>query len=80
MSAFGQKRTCAAQKVMSALPPKADMYSATRDVRFVPIAEISPLLDHLVGNGEHTRRYCEAELFGRSKIDNQFKLCRTDNW
>jgi len=37
MSALGQKQTCAAQKVMSALPPKADMCGATRDVRFVPI-------------------------------------------
>ena len=26
MSALGQKRTCAAQKVMSALPPKADIF------------------------------------------------------
>ncbi|MGC2218472.1 MAG: hypothetical protein WA645_12550, partial [Pseudolabrys sp.] len=25
MSALGQKQTCAAQKVMSALPPKADI-------------------------------------------------------
>ena len=25
MSALGQKQTCALQKVMSALPPKADM-------------------------------------------------------
>ena len=33
MSALGQKQTCAAQKVMSALPPKADMCSATWDVR-----------------------------------------------
>ena len=40
MSALGQKRTCAAQKVMSALPPKADMCSAIRDIRFVPIADI----------------------------------------
>ena len=40
MSALGQKQTCAAQKVMSALPPKADMCGATRDVRFVPIADI----------------------------------------
>ena len=39
MSALGQKQ-CAAQKVMSALPPKADMCGATRDVRFVPIADI----------------------------------------
>ena len=33
ISALGQKQTCAAQKVMSALPPKADMCGATRDVR-----------------------------------------------
>ena len=42
MSALGQKQTCALQKVMSALPPKADMCGATRDVRFVPIADIAP--------------------------------------
>jgi hypothetical protein len=39
MSALGQKQTCAAQKIMSALPPKADMCGATRDVRFVPKAD-----------------------------------------
>ena len=39
MSALGQKRTCAAQKVMSALTPKADMCGATRDVCFVPKAD-----------------------------------------
>ena len=41
MSALGQKQTCAAQKVMSALPPIADMCGATRDVRFVPEADIA---------------------------------------
>ena len=41
MSALGQKQTCAAQKAMSALPPNADMCSATRYVRFVPIADIA---------------------------------------
>src|SRR5262249_21245263 len=58
MSAMGQKQTCAAhklmsalhpiatvkadfpRKVMSALPPKADMCGATNDVRFGPIADI----------------------------------------
>ena len=40
MSALGQKQTFAAQTVMSALPPKADMCSALADVRFVPIADI----------------------------------------
>jgi Domain of unknown function DUF120 len=43
MSALGQKQTFAQQKVMSALPPKADMCSAKRDVRFVPIADIGLL-------------------------------------
>ena len=42
MSALGQKQTCAAHKVMSALTPKADMCGATRDVRFVPKADIVP--------------------------------------
>jgi len=38
MSALGQKQTCAVQKSMSALPPKADMCIATTDVRFGPRA------------------------------------------
>jgi hypothetical protein len=41
MSALGQKRTCAVQKRMSALPQIADMCGATRDVRFVPKADIT---------------------------------------
>jgi hypothetical protein len=40
MSALGQKQTFAPQKVMSALPPIADMCGATRYVRYVPIADI----------------------------------------
>ena len=40
MSALGQKQTCAAQKVMSALPPKADMCGALAYVCFVPKADI----------------------------------------
>ena len=40
MSALGQKPTGAAQKAMSALPPKADMCAATKDVCFGPIADI----------------------------------------
>jgi hypothetical protein len=42
MSALGQKQTCAVQKGMSALPPKADMCSAQADVRFVPKADVEP--------------------------------------
>jgi hypothetical protein len=37
---------------MSALPLKADMCGATRDVRFVPIADIRYSLDQLVNSGE----------------------------
>ena len=40
MSALGQKQTCAAQNVMSALPPKADICGAADHVRFVRIADI----------------------------------------
>jgi hypothetical protein len=39
MSALGHKRTFASQKVMSALPPKADMCGTTMDVRYGPEAE-----------------------------------------
>jgi hypothetical protein len=37
------------QNVMSALPPKADLCGALVDVRFGPIADLSSLLDDLVG-------------------------------
>ena len=40
MSALGHSRTFAVQKGMSASPPEADMCGATRDVRYVPIADI----------------------------------------
>ena len=41
MSALGQKQTFAVQNGMSALPPIADMCGATRDVRFVPKADMA---------------------------------------
>ena len=40
MSALGHKRTFCVAIVMSALPPKADMCSAARDVRYGPTADI----------------------------------------
>jgi hypothetical protein len=43
MSALGHKRTCAMQNLMSALPPKADICGATRDVRFGPKADWTAL-------------------------------------
>src|SRR5215510_6311227 len=41
MSALGQQQTCAPQKVMSALPPKADMCGALGHVCFGPKADIA---------------------------------------
>src|SRR5262249_22219933 len=38
-SALGQKRTLHSGRVLSALPPKADMVQHDRDVRFVPKAD-----------------------------------------
>jgi hypothetical protein len=49
MSALGQKQTFAPQKVMSALPPKADISRHDRHVRFVPKADIMPSFDHFIG-------------------------------
>jgi len=41
MSALGQKQTFKRLRLMSALPPKADMDQCGCDVRFVPKADIS---------------------------------------
>jgi hypothetical protein len=40
MSALGQKQTSEQVRPMSALPPKADIVDAMRNVRFVPKADI----------------------------------------
>jgi hypothetical protein len=40
MSALGHKQTFAAQKGMSALPPKADMCGANKNVRYWAKADI----------------------------------------
>jgi len=40
MSALGQKRTLVGVCIMSALPPKADIETQPRNVRFVPKADI----------------------------------------
>jgi hypothetical protein len=41
MSALGQKRTFECVRVMSALPPKADIAERRCDLRFVPKADIT---------------------------------------
>ena len=69
MSALGLKRTFAMQNGMSALPPIADMCSTTRDVRFVPKADIASLIDDFVGAGQQWRWHGEPELFCGLEID-----------
>jgi CRISPR/Cas system CSM-associated protein Csm3 (group 7 of RAMP superfamily) len=67
------------QRVMSALPPKADMCGALADVCFGPIADScsaanKPLFDHLVGTGEQRRRHREAECFGGREIEEKIEV------
>ena len=54
MSALGQKQTSENVWTMSALPPKADIGTQPRHVRFVPKADIGQrgkktVFDHLAG-------------------------------
>ena len=59
------------QNGMSALPPKADMCSATRDVRFVPLADIpGGLIDYFIGAAEQRRRHGETEHSGGLRVDD----------
>src|SRR6516165_75650 len=71
MSALGQKRTLGDFRLMSALPPKADMDHQGCDVRFVPKADINRSFNHLVCKsmrhnlcqpGRGCPRRCEAEI------------------
>jgi hypothetical protein len=70
MSALGHKRTCAVQKGMSALPPKADMCGATSDVRFLPKANINRTRG-LLGDGSRRSRQDNPNFreFARLRID-----------
>src|SRR5262245_51100287 len=72
MSALGQKRTCAGQQVMSALPPKADMCSAVANVRFGPKADITaPCLPRT------RRQYREREgLHSGRSLKGGHSICR----
>ena len=72
MSALGQKQTCAVQNVMSALPPIADMCDATRDVRFVPIADIASF-DHFVGSRKDVWRYFQPKGLRNFEINHKLK-------
>ena len=81
MSALGQKQTYAAQKAMSALPPKADMCGALAYVCFVPIADYARSNSITIRSPRRRARAakdgtCEAKRLGGLKIDHQLVLGR----
>jgi hypothetical protein len=47
ISALGQKQTSEGVLPMSALPPKADIETQSRDVHFVPKADIGERKNHV---------------------------------
>jgi len=51
---------------MSALPPKADIDRACRDVRFVPKADIRILFEQLIGALLEKCGHVEIQRFGSS--------------
>ena len=64
MSALGQKQTFKRLRLMSALPPKADITQHGSNVRFVPKADIRILFEQLIGALLEKWRYVETERFG----------------
>ena len=76
MSASGHKQTFAVQNSMSALPPKADMCGATRDVRFVPIADIAEFTRYIIGDGDQPWRHLDAEHSRRLTVDDELEFGR----
>jgi hypothetical protein len=66
-------------KIMSALPPKADMCSALAYVGFGPIADIT-LFKDLVGGDHEALRDGDAERLSRLDVDEDFKLGGSLYW
>src|SRR5215813_3520005 len=67
---------------MSALPPKADIGTHSRNVRYVPkadscIAAKSLSFDHVVGALPQEQRHVETERLGGFQIDHQLELVRS---
>jgi hypothetical protein len=60
--------------MISALPPKADSSRTSRDVRFVPTAEVADLVRSPCRRGRAAWRDCEAERFSGLEIDKQLKF------
>src|SRR5262249_14682736 len=64
MSALGHKRTLKCLHPMSALPPKADIGTKPRNVRFVPIADMAFITQtpDLMNTTRHAVLVCPATI------------------
>jgi hypothetical protein len=70
MSALGQKRTCAVQKDMSALPPIAT------SIAFFGMSALGrkrtfALFDHFIGAVKQRGRHGDSERLGGLEVDDQ---------
>ena len=71
MSALGQKQTWQRLRLMSALPPKADIGTQSRNVRFVPEADILRCgNDAIIRSPRRRRQGPRPELQGQ--VPSQF--------
>src|SRR5438477_13218661 len=51
-TAWVKRRNTRGEQMFSAVHPTTDIAKILRHVRLVPLAEVHPLLDHLVGRGQ----------------------------
>src|SRR6516165_5255303 len=65
---------------MSALPPKGDIGTQSRNVRFAPKADIGSLFDHLVGASEQRWWDRQPERLGGFKVDDEIELGSPLHW
>src|SRR5215469_11253647 len=71
---------------MSALPPKADIGTQSRNVRFVPKADSctaangASSFNQLIGAVEQLRRDGQTKRFCGLQVDDQLEFCRLLNW
>ena len=80
MSALGQKQTCAAQQVMSALPPKADICGAIGMSALCQKPTSCCSLDQLVGSQHEPGGNLMTNCLRRLEIEDQFKLGGLLDW
>ena len=59
---------------MSALPPKADIGTQSRDVRHSALRQKTLLFDHLIGAGEQCWGNVKADCLGGFQVNDEIEL------